>query len=214
MIGGGYGAVAPLRSEVFLMATGSTMARFESTVMCPIPCAIEGLANRDDSARARRRARCYRVLGVLAGLLLYVSADWTALRHGVALSVQMLLAAASVPSELLTNGNGDISLMTSTGLFVITSACTYIDLILMLAPLSWRQHRSWQSNVRMIVLCALIVLAINTARIVAALLFFSLGASWVMAHTAPDLVIYFSILTRFIVSALSADGPAQEQAIA
>jgi len=164
----------------------------------------ECVARLEWLARLASRATLYRALGVLVGLGLYVALDWLPLRAFIATTVTSLLHAASVDAMVM-RASGSIVIVMKSGLFPITALCTYMDLFLILAPLAWRQRVPWLTNVGRVVFTGLAVSAMNLVRVTGGLMAYDAGATWTVAHTLPDTVLYYPTLIFFIVAAARSD---------
>ena len=89
--------------------------------------------------------------------------------------------------------------------FSITAYCTYIDLVLIMAPFCWRFQSSLATNVRRLAALAATLLTLNVIRVSLAMHFQQLNAPWQLVHTVPHLMIHFSAITIIVLLALRQD---------
>jgi exosortase/archaeosortase len=98
------------------------------------------------------------------------------------------------------------SLLIVDGLwFAITPDCTYLDLMLIVAPLCWNLGVPIKRNVLRLGALIVAISVVNTARVIVALGSRADGASWFLAHNLPDMLICYPAITLAVIRAIVED---------
>jgi len=159
------------------------------------------------------------ILGRLGALLVLVIAfyavDWTLLRRSVrgATAAALVYLGHEVACE---DSKEEVLLTVDNRPFSFSPDCTYVDLILVLAPFCWSVRAGLRANVLRLLSLALIVSSVNLIRLIVALHLFAQGRSWFAVHELPDYVIYYPSIAVIVILTLvsdcrnrrRADGPA------
>lgn len=86
-------------------------------------------------------------------------------------------------------------------------ACTYLDLLMIVAPFVWVIGASRRSNILRLAIAAVVILGGNLIRIWAAVYFNVRGADWFYAHELPDYIIWWPTVAVVVLLALRRDFP-------
>ncbi len=144
--------------------------------------------------------------GVLAVLVpLYYAFDWTLLRLAIRGAVVPPLILLGHRVNTLNIGEDLLLVFGSHRGYEIGPSCTYVDLVLVLAPFMWRFRRPLSANLTRLAALMAAVFAVNAARVILALHLFERGGSWLAAHRIPDLVVHFVAITCTVVLAVKVD---------
>jgi hypothetical protein len=144
-------------------------------------------------------------LAALAFLLAgYLSLDWTPLRRALRSCVAFLLRALGHRTTEV-GGRTDLLLDVDGHEYAFTANCTYVDLVLTLAPFCWRGRLPRGDNLRRLSALAAALLLGNVARIALALHLEAGGTPWTLAHTAPDTVVRSLAVGGCVFSAVRED---------
>jgi hypothetical protein len=137
-------------------------------------------------------------------VIIYFVFQWNFLIQFVTSALSKIFSFTSSSSILFTQ-NGESCLLVNGNLFIITRACTYIDLALTVAPLCWRLNNSIFRNLSVILLITFLILLMNIIRISGTVYFYLEGASWELIHHIPDISLRLIIVAISAFSALKAD---------
>ena len=86
-----------------------------------------------------------------------------------------------------------------------TAECTYLDLVLIIAPLLWVFGASLWRNTRRIAIAALVILGGNLIRTWASVYFHVRGMDRFYAHDLPDYIIWWPTVVVLALLALRRD---------
>jgi hypothetical protein len=89
--------------------------------------------------------------------------------------------------------------------YAVSANCTYLDLVLTLAPLYWRRMLRAPTNLRRLSVLALGILLGNVVRTSLALHLNARGVPWTLAHTVPDTLIRSVAVGSCVVAAVQDD---------
>lgn len=147
-------------------------------------------------------------LAALAVLLpLYYAFDWMPLRLAVREVLAVILPLLGHPAIPLGSGPG-VGILLAQGFFEVTANCTYADLMLTLAPFTWRFHRSPGANAAALALLVPGVFAFNLVRLVLTVDLHGRGLSWDRAHHLPDVGLHMAAIAIAVLLALRGDARA------
>lgn len=150
------------------------------------------------------RAFVIRVVAVTVLGGLYYLFEWTRLRELVSICTAALLRIIGNPATFVQTGT-EFYIVLQSGLISISADCTYVVLVLLLAPFIWRSRYGLTTNAIRLGLAAVVVLSVNLARLVLALTVTDAGAPWFLAHTLPDIMVYYPALAASALLALRSD---------
>jgi len=144
-------------------------------------------------------------LGVLAALLaLYLSFDWMALRLWLSGAGAYALSLLGYPAAMASHQTG-VFLAVSDTRFLITPACTYLDLAFILIVFTWRAGRSCAANLFRTAAVMTAVLLLNLGRLVLAAILHEGGTAWRFSHDLPDYALYYSAIAAAVILCARSD---------
>lgn len=144
-------------------------------------------------------------LVVLAALLaLYLSFDWMSLRLWLSGAGAFVLSHLGYPAAIASHQEG-VFLTVSDTRFLITPACTYLDLALILIVFTWRVGRSWAANLFRTAAVMTAVLSLNVGRLALAAILHEGGMAWRFSHDLPDFVLYYATLVGVVILCARSD---------
>ena len=146
-----------------------------------------------------------RVLGLGAALGLYYALEWRFLRAALCDAVIRVLPLLGHTALPLAQESSSILLAGGRVAVAITANCSWADLILILAPFSWRFRRGLRANLLRLAAIAAAVLTVNVARLALAVHFTLGGARWSLAHDIPETILHYLIIVTAVLLALRSD---------
>lgn len=152
----------------------------------------------------RRSPLGVRLLALAALVAIYVSFDWFSLRAALAAAGAGLLSVAGHTAGVATRGE-EVFLTFLDKRFLITPACTYVDLALILMPFTWRVGRGLSRNLVRVAGVTLAVLSINVVRLVLAAALHGGGTAWPLSHDLPDYVLYYTLIAGAVLLCARSD---------
>ena len=146
-----------------------------------------------------------RAAGLLLGLAVYYAFDWEVLQHLWRFAFSAGLATIGHHVQLI--GIEEMQGFAVDGLtYSLSRNCTYMDLVLLLAPLIWRPGRTAAFNFRQIGFLIAGLVAFNFLRVTFAIhMNVSEGIDWEIVHFWPDLVFHFTIIVGMAFRAMWVD---------
>ena len=144
-------------------------------------------------------------LVVLAALLaLYLSFDWMVLRVWLSSAGALVLSFLGYPAAIASHPGG-VFLSVSDTRFLITPACTYLDLALILVAFTWRAGRSNTANLFRAAALMTAVLSLNVGRLVLAAILHEGGTPWLLSHDLPDYALYYPAIAVAVILCARSD---------
>ncbi len=151
-----------------------------------------------------RRIVPYRLIAILVLLGLFEAYDWMPLRVAqrdlIGWSVRV---SGYSPISFVHEGSPAVRVGEYS--FFYTAECTYLDLLLTVAPLLWVFGASHWRNIRRIAIAALIILIGNVIRTWASVYFHVRGTDWFYTHDLPDYLIWWPTVVVLALLALRRD---------
>ncbi len=130
--------------------------------------------------------------------------DWMALREVLGHLASTLLAAMGHLSEVRSSPD-EVLIQAGSQSYRITETCSYVDLILMLTILSWRDRSPFLPNILVAGALSVLVMGLNAGRIALLAHWTAAGTSWYWAHDLPDSVLYWSVFGLTALGCLRRD---------
>jgi hypothetical protein len=138
----------------------------------------------------KMRAIACRFAAALTLIGIFYALDWTIVRVALRNTLCRCLEASGYAPERFSYG-GSPAIRVGTFAYHYTADCTYLDLLLVIAPFLWIRDASLVRNVRRILLAALLILGGNVFRNYAVICFTVRGIDWRCAHDIPDYAIWW-----------------------
>lgn len=137
-------------------------------------------------------------------ILIYHSFDWISLRK--ALYNTLILINNSFNIFTISDKYYDeLGFVIDGVLFYVSPNCTYIDLVLLIAPFWWRFRQTLRINFFRLLVLFVVIMSGNLVRITTALYFYDRGASWTLAHNVPDIILHVITISFSVIMALKND---------
>lgn len=133
-----------------------------------------------------------RLVALALVVVLSRSLDWIPLREGLGHLASAMLTTMGHVSEVRSSSD-EVLILSGSQSYRITETCSYVDLLLMLTILSWRDRRPFLWNIQVAGALSVLVTGLNAARIALLAHWASAGTSWYWAHDLPDSVLYWSV---------------------
>ncbi len=144
-------------------------------------------------------------LVVLAALLaFYLSFDWMALRLWLSTVGAFVISLFGYPAAIVSHQAG-VFLTVADSRFLITPACTYLDLALILVAFTWRAGRSCTANLFRTAGVITAVLSLNVGRLVLAAILHEGGTAWRLSHDLPDFALYYPAIAAAVILCARSD---------
>lgn len=131
------------------------------------------------------------MLALGVAILLSRTLDWMPLREGLAHLASTFLGAVGYVVRVQSSPD-EVILSNGFQRYQVTEKCSYVDLILMLGILAWRDRSPFLSNLRVVGALSALVTLLNAIRIALLAHWVAAGATWYWAHDLPDSVLYWS----------------------
>ena len=145
-----------------------------------------------------------RLLVLAALVVIYISFDWFSLRAVLAAASAWVLALLGQTAGVATQGEA-VFLTFSDKRVLITPACTYVDLVFILMPFTWRVGRGLWTNLFRIATVTLAVLSMNMVRLVIAAALHGGGMAWTLSHDLPDYAFYYMAIAGAVLLCARSD---------
>ena len=150
----------------------------------------------------RTVTRRVSVLALLVGM--FHAVDWMPFRAAQRDLVGWSLGMASYAPEAFTH-EGSPALRVGDHAFSFTAECTYLDLLMIVAPFLWVFGASLWRNILRIGIAALVILGGNLIRCWASVYFFVRGIDWFYTHDLPDYIMWWPTVAVVVLLALRRD---------
>ncbi|UCC32399.1 MAG: hypothetical protein JSU86_08980 [Phycisphaerales bacterium] len=161
------------------------------------------MARRKGHLIGRRRVtRRVSVLALLAAM--FYALDWMPFRVVQRDVIGWSLRVAGYDTVAFIH-EGSPALGAEGKVHHYTAACTYLDLLIIVAPLVWVFGASHRSNILRIAIAALVILGGNLIRTWAAVYLDVLGVERFYAHDLPDYIIWWPTVAVVALLALRRD---------
>jgi len=146
-----------------------------------------------------------RAAGVLLGLAVYYAFDWEFFQHLWRFMFSAGLSA--IGHDVHAIGIEDLRGFAVDGrAFGLSRNCTYVDLMLVLAPLFWRPARSVAANAGRLGTMVAALALFNFLRVTFAIhMNVSEGLDWEIVHFWPDFIFHFAIIVGAALRAVWVD---------
>ena len=154
--------------------------------------------------RTARRVLLLRVCMMGALLSLFYGLDWIPFRAAQRDLIAWSLGLQGYAPEAFTH-EGSPALRVGDHAFSFTAECTYLDLLMIVAPFLWVFGASLRRNILRIGIAALIILGGNLIRCWASVYFNVRGIDWFYTHDLPDYVIWWPTVAVVVLLALRRD---------
>ena len=131
------------------------------------------------------------------GLVIFYHFEWTSFR--VLIQHTVILCISSVANPVAISST---SFSLDSVIFEVTPECTYLDLLICLLPLCWRERIDFRSNCIFCLSIASLICFVNLIRLNFLVLASTHGIEWTWAHDLPDTAIWYGALALGVVSRL------------
>lgn len=132
------------------------------------------------------------LVAVAIGIFLYYVCKWEYLINVVVNTVEYAFGVVGEAVE--RRGN---CLVLNSHNFIITKACTYIDWLLIIAPLILTYSKYCWRNIFAIIIIIIVWYSMNIIRICFAIIMSCKGYSWFLSHDLPDYILWYLTLLVF-----------------
>jgi len=151
-----------------------------------------------------KHGAAYRISALVVLLALFYSWDWMAfrvmLRDVTGWSVRV---SGYDPTSFVYEGSPALGVEGKVHYY--SPECTYLDLLMIVAPFLWVFGASRWSNILRIGIVALVIQGWNLVRCWAAVYFDVLGVDRFYAHDLPDYIIWWPTVAAVVLLALRRD---------
>ena len=142
------------------------------------------------------------VLALLVGM--FYALDWMPLRVVQRDVIGWSLRVAGYAPEAFVH-EGSPAFCLADVVYFYTAECTYLDLLLIVAPFVWVFGASRRSNILRISFAALVILGGNLIRTWSSVYFNVRGTDWFYTHDLPDYIIWWPTVAIVVLLALRRD---------
>jgi len=147
----------------------------------------------------------WRRLTMLALLLaLFYSWDWMPLRVAQRDVIGWSVRAAGYDPVAFVH-EGSPAIRVAGDVYYYTAECTYLDLLMIVAPFLWVFGASRRRNMLRIAIAVLVILGGNLIRTWASVYFSVRGTDWFYSHDLPDYIIWWPTVAVVVLLALRRD---------
>ena len=159
----------------------------------------------NDPRRIANRRLVIRLFITVVLIVVYFGLDWTPIRVFVRDAVTKFLGHLGHQTLSLDLIDGPHILVDAKNSYRVTTHCTYIDLVLILAAFCWRFNKSLAVNVARLLLMATVIMSLNIVRIALSIHYHQTVISWFFAHNLPHFALQFSMVIFAVFIALKTD---------
>ncbi len=142
------------------------------------------------------------VVGVL--LLFYYGLNWMPLRVALRDAIGWLLSVAAYDPVAFMH-DGSPAVRVGEEVYFYTPVCTYIHLLMIVAPFVWVVGASRRSNILRIAIAVVVILGGNLVRCWASVYFNLLGTDWFYTHDLPNYTLGIGMVAIAVLGSLRRD---------